>query len=52
MAVITCTGVGGMIDSASRDPFFVFDLVRVDVARWPGIGQRGTRAVRQTWIAP
>ena len=27
-------------------------IARVDVARWPGVGQRGTWAVRQTWIAP
>jgi hypothetical protein len=44
--------VGGMIESASRDPFFEFDILRVDVARWLDIGQRGTRAVRQSWIAP
>ena len=43
MAVITCTGVGGMIESASRDPFFEFDILRVDVARWLDIGQRGAR---------
>jgi 3-isopropylmalate/(R)-2-methylmalate dehydratase small subunit len=41
MAVITCTGVGGMIESASRDPFFEFDILRVDVARWLDIGQPG-----------
>jgi hypothetical protein len=41
MAVITGTGVGGMIESASRDPLFEFDILRVDVVRWLDIGQRG-----------
>jgi hypothetical protein len=52
LAVVTRTGVGGMIETASRDPIFEFDILRVDVARWLDIGQRGTHAVRQTWIAP
>lgn len=52
IAVVTRTGVGGMIETASKDPIFEFDIVRVDVARWLDIGQRGTRAVRHAWIAP
>jgi hypothetical protein len=51
IAVVTRTGVGGMIETTSKDPLFEFDILRVDVARWLDIGQRGTRAVRQTWIA-
>jgi hypothetical protein len=35
----------------SNDPIFEFDILRVDTARWPGIGQPGTRPVRQTWRA-
>jgi hypothetical protein len=49
--VITPTAVGGMIETAAKDPIFEFDILRVDVARWLDVGQRGTRAVRQTWIA-
>jgi len=52
IAVVTRTGVGGMIETASKDPLFEFDILQVDVARWLDIGQRGTRAVRQTWTAP
>ena len=52
IAVVTRTGVGGMIETVSKDPVFEFDIVRVDVAMWLGIGQRGTRAVRRTWRAP
>jgi hypothetical protein len=52
IAVVTPTGVGGMIETASKDPIFEFDILQVDVARWLDIGQRGTRAVRQTWRAP
>jgi len=51
IAVVTRTGVGGMIETMSKDPLFEFDILRVDMARWLDIGQRGTRAVRQTWIA-
>jgi hypothetical protein len=40
-----------MIEPTSKDPLFESGIVRVDVARWLDIGQRGTRAVRQTWIA-
>jgi hypothetical protein len=46
------SGVGGMIETVSEDPLFEFDILRVDVARWLDIGQRGTRAVRRTWRAP
>jgi hypothetical protein len=49
---VTPSGVGGMIEMTSTDPLFEFDICRVDVARWLDIGQRGTRAVRQTWRAP
>jgi hypothetical protein len=52
IAVVTPTGVGGMIETASKEPLFEFDILQVDVARWLDIGQRGTRAVRQTWTAP
>jgi hypothetical protein len=52
IAVVTPAGVGGMIETASEDPIFEFDILQVDVARWLDIGQRGTRAVRQTWRAP
>ena len=52
IAVVTRTGVGGMIETASKDPIFEFDIRQVDVARWLDIGQRGTRPIRHTWIAP
>jgi hypothetical protein len=45
------SGVGGMIESVSRDPLFEFDLEQVDIARWLDIGQPGTRAVRWRWRA-
>jgi hypothetical protein len=48
---VTPSGLGGMIETTSTDPLFEFDIRRVDVARWLDIGQRGTRAVRQTWRA-
>ena len=51
IAVITPSGVGGMIETVTDDPVFEFDIVRVDAARWLDIGQPGTRAVRQTWKA-
>jgi len=50
-AVVMASGVGGMIESVSRDPLFEFDLVQVDVARWLDIGQPGTRAIRRRWRA-
>jgi hypothetical protein len=50
--VVRRSGVGGMIETASRDPLFEFDILRVDVARWLDIGQRSTRAERRTWRAP
>jgi hypothetical protein len=43
------SGVGGMIESTSRDPIFEFNLRQVDVARWKNIGQPRTYAVRQQW---
>jgi hypothetical protein len=52
VTVVEASGVGGMIETASNDPLFEFDLVRVDVAKWMDIGQPGTRAVRQQWVAP
>jgi hypothetical protein len=50
-AVVMPSGVGGMIESVSRDPLFEFDLEQVDIARWLDIGQPGTRAVRWRWRA-
>jgi hypothetical protein len=49
LAVVTASGVGGMIQTVSNDPNFEFDILRVDTARWLDIGQPGTRPVRQTW---
>jgi len=49
--VVARSGVGGMIESVSNDPLFEFDLRAVDIAWWLDIGQPGTRAVRQRWIA-
>ena len=49
LAVVTRSGVGGMIETVSNDPIFEFDILRVDAARWLNIGQPGTRPVRQTW---
>ncbi len=49
--VVGRSGIGGMIESVSKDPLFEFDLVQVDVARWLDIGRPGTRAVRQQWRA-
>ena len=51
LAVVSRSRVGGMIESVSRDPIFEFDIVRVDVARWVGIGQPGTYAWRKRWRA-
>jgi hypothetical protein len=48
---VASTGVGGMIESVSRDPLFEFDLRQVDVARWVDIGLPGTHAVRSHWRA-
>ena len=47
--VVTLSGVAGMIESASADPLFEFELIQVDVARWLNIGQHGTRAIRLQW---
>jgi hypothetical protein len=49
LKIVKTSGVGGMIQSASRDPLFEFDIQQVDVARWLDIGQPGTRAVRLRW---
>jgi hypothetical protein len=51
VGIVTASGVGGMIETASHDALFEFDLVRVDVARWLDIGQPGTRPVRRRWVA-
>jgi hypothetical protein len=51
VGIVTASGVGGMIDTASNHALFEFDLERVDVARWLDIGQPGTRAVRRRWVA-
>jgi hypothetical protein len=48
-SVVARSGVGGMIESTSRDPLFEFDLQQVDVATWVSIGQPGTHAVRRQW---
>lgn len=50
--VVSRSGVGGMIETATVDPLFEFDIERVDVARWLDIGQPGTRAERRRWSAP
>lgn len=47
--VVRRSGVGGMIESAGRDPIFEFGIERVDVARWIDIGQPGTYAERRHW---
>ena len=49
--VVERSGVDGMIESTSHDPLFELDLLRVDVATWVDIGQRGTHAVRHRWTA-
>jgi hypothetical protein len=49
VGVVGASGVGGMIETASKDPLFAFDLIQVDVARWIDIGQPGTHAVRHRW---
>lgn len=49
--VVGRSGVGGMAESASRDPLFEFDLQQVDVATWADIGKPGTHAVRHQWRA-
>lgn len=51
IAAVAPSGVGGMIETVSKDPIFEFDILQVDVARWLDIGQRGTHAVRRTWRA-
>lgn len=51
IAAVAPSGVGGMIETVSKDPIFEFDILQVDVARWLDIGQQGTRAVRRTWRA-
>jgi hypothetical protein len=49
LAVVSQSGVGGMIESVSHEPLFEVDLEQVDVARWLDIGQPGTRAIRDRW---
>ena len=39
-AVVSTSGVGGMIESVAREPLFEFDLQQVDVARWLDMGSR------------
>ncbi len=51
VGIVTASGVGGMVETASHDALFEFDLVRVDVAWWLDIGQPGTRPVRRRWVA-
>jgi hypothetical protein len=50
-SIVARSGVGGMIESASCDPLFEFDLQQVDVATWVSIGKPGTHAVRRQWRA-
>lgn len=50
-SVVRRSGVGGMIESVSRDPLFEFDVQQVDVATWVAVGQPGTHAVRRQWRA-
>jgi len=52
VAVVLRSGVGGMIETATHDPLFEFDLALVETARWLDIGKPGTRPVRQRWRAP
>jgi hypothetical protein len=40
-----------MIQSATHDPLFEFDLEQIDIAKWLDIGQPTTRAVRRHWQA-
>jgi hypothetical protein len=49
VGVVSASGVGGMIETASNDALFEFDLQRVDVARWHDIGQPGTYVTRARW---
>jgi hypothetical protein len=49
--VVAASGVGGMIESVRAEPLFELALDQVDVAQWIDIGQPGTRAVRDRWIA-
>jgi hypothetical protein len=51
VSVVSRSGVGGMIETTTKDPLFEFDIEQVDTARWLDIGQPGTRAVRQRWRA-
>ena len=51
LGVVERSGVGGMIESASHDALFEFDLDQVDVAYWVDVGQPGTHAVRRQWRA-
>jgi hypothetical protein len=40
-----------MIESVRAEPLFELAVDQVDVARWIDIGQPGTRAVRDRWVA-
>lgn len=48
---VVAAGIGGMIDSVREDPVFEFDIERADIATWELVGQPGTYAVRQRWLA-
>jgi hypothetical protein len=50
--VVAASDVGGMIETVSHDALFEFDLTQVDVARWVAVGEPGTYAVRDRWVAP
>jgi len=49
-AVVSNSGVSGMINTVTADPLFEFDLIQVDVAHWLDIGKANTRAVRSRYI--
>jgi hypothetical protein len=49
LSVVRRSGVGGMVESVSRDLIFEFAVERVDVARWVRIGLPGTYAEREWW---
>jgi hypothetical protein len=50
-SVVERSDVGGMIATVTDHPLFEFDIEQVDVARWVGVGQRGTYAERLRWRA-
>jgi hypothetical protein len=51
VAAVDAAGPTGMAGSARRDPIFELDVEQVDTAHWIAVGQPGTHAVRQRWLA-